>query len=283
MGIVYSFLAVSFSLTVAQILKITENKSLRVLPVLVINYAVATLIGIPTSPAKSVFQSSYPPVLIIIAVIIGVLFIANLFVYSKSIDANGMGVSIASMRLSLAIPVGVSLFVYSEELSVIKISGVLLSFVALLLLVPRLSFKKVSTSTKASLLILIFFFTGISDSGLKIFEQEFGTSFPESLFLSIVFFSAFILGLFILIKNKELHFNTKELLLGTLLGLANHYSVYFVISALQELPGAQVFPIVNLAIVIGGALIGVLYWKDSHSKKQWIGLAIACISITLLV
>lgn len=283
MGILYLFLAVFFSLTVAQILKTIENKSYRILPVLVINYAVAALIGISTSPSKSIFQSSYSPVLIIIAVIIGALFIANLFVYSKSIDANGMGVSIATMRLSLAIPVGVSLFFYSEELSTIKMSGIILSFLALLLLVPSFNFKKVSMGTKASLFVLIFFITGISDSGLKIFEQEFTPQFPESLFLSIVFSSSFLIGFIVLIKNKALHFNKYEILLGALLGLANHYSVYFVISALQELPGAQVFPIVNLAIVIGGALIGVMYWKDSHSKKQWIGLLVACFSIILLV
>lgn len=283
MGMTYLALSAFFSLSVAQVLKVLEIRSIRVMNVLVINYFVAVAISI-YSTEWDTFDSSFAMAPIWIhAGILGVLFIANFVVYSKSIDKNGMGVSIAAMRMSLVFPILLSLIVYNEPVSIPLILGIILSFIALFLLVPKLK-KDHKIGVKITMLpIMLFFISGITDVGLKVFEQEFSRLMTESQFLAGLFFFAFLTGLSILSARKQLNFTLKEFLYGIVLGVVNLYSSYFILLALKELPGSIVFPVANLSIVFIGTFIGIFIWKDKLVSKQWIGLGLASISIFLLL
>lgn len=283
MGFLFLALSAIFSLSIAQVLKFVEIKSLRVLNVLVINYLVAVLISIfSTDWAGFSVQTGFIPILIHSA-ILGFLFIANFLIYSKSIDKNGMGISIAAMRMSLVFPILLSLFIYNEQFTVGLIIGILLSFISLILLVPSIK-KSRSVQLKFAILpVLLFFISGITDSGLKIFEREFSMLFDESQFLASLFFFAFLTGTIILFIRKQLTFTWKEWAYGTVLGVVNLYSSYFILMALKDIPGSVVFPLTNLSIVFVGTFIGVIFWKDRPDNRQWIGLALASISIFLLV
>jgi drug/metabolite transporter (DMT)-like permease len=283
MGFFFLALSAIFSLSVAQVLKFVEIKSLRVLNVLVINYLVAVLISIfSTDWSGFSDQKGLLPILIHSA-ILGFLFIANFLIYSKSIDKNGMGISIAAMRMSLVFPILLSLFIYDENASVGLIVGIFLTFISLILLVPSIKKDRNVQLKFAVLPILLFFISGITDSGLKIFEREFSLIFDESQFLASLFLFAFLTGAVILFIRRQLTFNLKEILYGTVLGVVNLYSSYFILMALKEIPGSIVFPVANLSIVFVGTFIGVIFWKDRPDNKQWIGLFLASISIFLLV
>lgn len=283
MGFIFLSLSAFFSLSVAQVLKVIEIKSLRVLNVLVINYLVALVISLFSTDWNGFSdQTGLIPVLLHSA-ILGFLFIANFLVYSKSIDKNGMGISIAAMRMSLVFPILLSLLVYKEDSSTGLIIGILLTFVSLYLLVPSLKKDRRTQLKFAVLPVLLFIISGITDSGLKVFESEFSILFDESQFLASLFFFAFLTGGVILFVRSQLNFKWKELIYGTLLGVVNLYSSYFILMALKKLPGSIVFPVANLSIVFVGTFIGVIFWKDRPDKKQWAGLILASISIFLLV
>jgi len=283
MGFIFLALSALFSLTVAQVLKLIEIKSLRVLNVLVINYFVAVLISVfSTDWAGFSEQTGFVPVLIHSA-FLGFLFIVNFLIYSKSIDKNGMGISIAAMRMSLVFPILLSLLIYDEEVTSGLVIGIILTFVSLILLVPSVKKNRKVQLKFAVLPIMLFIISGVTDSGLKIFEREFSIIFNESQFLASLFFFAFATGALILFVRKQLFFKWKELVYGILLGVVNLYSSYFILVALKEIPGSIVFPVANLSIVFVGTFIGVIFWKDRPDKRQWIGLALASISIVLLV
>ncbi len=283
MGFLFLFLSAAFSLSVAQILKIVETKSTRVLQILVINYLVAVIISVFSADWSNIsHQVKYIPIWIH-AAFLGVLFIVNFMIYSKSIDKNGMGVSIAAMRMSLVFPILLSLFIYYEKISIGLVLGIILSFVALILLVPASGPDKKIQFKFAVLPALLFFISGITDSGLKVFEQEFSMLIDESQFLTALFFFAFLTGALVLISRNQFRFTFKEVSYGVVLGVVNLYSSYFILLSLKHIPGSVVFPVANLAIVFAGTLLGVLYWKDKPLKRQWIGLLVASISIVLLV
>lgn len=283
MGFTFLFLSAIFSLSVAQVLKLIEIKSLRVLNVLVINYLVAVLISIFSTDWSGFSEQRSLVPIVIHSGILGVLFIANFLVYSKSIDKNGMGISIAAMRMSLVFPILLSLLIYNEELKSGLVLGIIFTFVALLLLIPSVK-KDHKVQLKFAILpIFLFIISGVTDSGLKIFEQEFSGLFDESQFLASLFFFAFLTGTLILFIRKQLYFRWKEVGYGIVLGAVNLYSSYFILMALKEIPGSIVFPLVNLSIVFVGTFIGVIFWKDRPDKRQWTGLVLASISIFLLV
>jgi multidrug transporter EmrE-like cation transporter len=46
--------------------------------------------------------------------------------------------------------------------------------------------------------------------------------------------------------------------------------------------GSVVFPVHNASVVMLTALSGVLFFKEKFSKRQWLGVAIAIISVILI-
>lgn len=286
MGLLFIFLSISCSLSIAQILKMAENQKLNIMKILVCNYLAGFLISFFNSSEFSLWPSTHPEInfwLVGLAILLGIIFIANMVVYSKSIDKVGMGVSIAAMRMSLIFPIGASLFLFGEVIGSFKYVGIVLAMGSLLLMVPRIRSKSITGLSDAWLPVLIFLMTGLADTGLKVYEQLYGSLISEDLFISGVFFSAFIVGSGILIQRKEWSFNIKEIGYGIATGVVNLYSSIFLLYALKMMPGSVVFPLVNVSLVVLGTFIGILVWKDHPSKKQWAGLMIAVISIFILL
>ncbi len=283
MGFVFLFISAGFSLSVAQILKFVEVKDARVLQILVINYLIAVILSSFSADWSDISNQVNLLPIWIHAAILGILFILNFVIYSKSIDENGMGISIAAMRMSLVFPILLSLIFYNESISVYLIIGIILSFIALILLIPDLRKNNRIQFKFASLPVLLFIISGVTDSGLKVFEQEFSFLVDESQFLSALFFFSFATGSIILLIRNQFNFKWKEILYGTVLGIVNLYSSFFILLALKEIPGSIVFPLANITIVFAGTFIGVYFWKDKILKRQWAGLLVASISIILLV
>lgn len=257
-----------------------------VMQILVVNYAAAFLISLFTSTeifSPNLKVAGYENWLYVLIFVLGIVFIANMVVYSRSIHRVGMGVSIAAMRMSLIFPIGVSLFVFGESISVIKYGGIFLALASLLLMLPKIKKTNLPGLSDAWLPLLIFFMTGFADTGMKVYEELLVDQISENLFLAGVFFISFLTGMGILIKRKSLRFTIKEVGYGIAIGVVNLYTSIFLIYALKLMPGSVVFPLVNVTLVVLGTIIGIYIWKDQPTKKQWIGLLIAIFSIILLL
>lgn len=283
MGYFFIALSVCSSLIIAHFLKLSERSESRVLNVLSINYLTAACIGFSISEYETPLFSDDSLPVIIIALLLGIIFIVNLFVYSSSIDKIGMGISITAMRISLVIPIFVSLFIYNENISYLGYAGMGLVLISLYLLIPQTKEKEPLRFKAALYPILIFLFSGFIDVMLKVFEREYNHILSEYTFLGFIFLSAFISGIFMLLRKKELSFKPKEIFYGIIIGIANLYSSFFLLLALKEMSGSMVFSLTNISIVLIGTIIGVLVWKDRLTMKQKTGLIGASLSILLLI
>jgi drug/metabolite transporter (DMT)-like permease len=273
------------SVVIAHFLKVTESQYLNTIRVLTVNYLVASTlafsytynIGVQEIDVEILFQP------LLLSVGVGIIFIANFFIYSKSVYHNGVGISIAAMRISLIIPVILSVIWYLESLTYTQWAGVLLVFVILLLLIPQKN-KVIYRSFKAGwLLILLFIGTGIGDASMKIYEVEYSGIIGKEFFMGIVFLVSFFAGLCVTAYKKSWKFSRKEVLLGISIGIPNLLTSLFLIEALQLMNGAIVYSSVNVLTVLGGTLLGVICWKDKFSTVQWIGIFLTLISIFLLI
>ena len=283
----YLFLILSSvcSLTIAHLLKVTETKNLRTLNTLTVNYIVAAifafLVGYESNTGSAFV--SYSAILFMFCIIVGAFFIGNFVAYSKSVHTNGVGITIAAMRLSLLIPVVISIYWYAEYLSGLKIVGILGVFGAMLLLIPKKNHIKIGSISASWLLILIFVLSGFADASLKIYEEEFSSNLNELTFMGLVFLGAFIIGLIVALLRKGPLVTKKEALLGAAIGIPNLYSSIFLIYALGGISGSVAYPIVNILNVLGGTFLGLIIWNDQVSTKQWMGIATAVIAILLLI
>lgn len=284
-GWLFILLCAAVSVLVAHILKIVENRELNTVRVLTINYAVAAGAAVALSGSGAIselYVTGGVPVAGL-AVLVGIFFIANFFIYSKSVFRNGVGISIAAMRLSLIIPVLVSVFWYSEPITFWQWTGTGLVFATLFLLMPVRSGTFHQTFPAALLLVLLFLCTGVGDAALKIYEEEFTGLLQKELFMGMVFFCSFLTGTAVVLFGEGPRFTRQEVGLGIVLGIPNLYTAIFLIEALERMNGAIVYAAVNVLTVLGGTVLGYVFWGDKLSKAQWAGIFLTLGAVFLLV
>jgi len=280
----YIGLSAGCSVLIAHLLKITEVKKLRTLPTLTANYFFAAVIafgiGMSQGGAWNLFNHPY---FLLFSGFVGAFFIGNFLMYSKSVHANGVGVTIAAMRVSLLVPVLISIYFYQESISWATASGIVLVIGAMVLLIPKKESIKIGGFDAGWLLVFIFLVAGFADASLKVYEEEFSLQIHELIFMSYVFGAAFFIGVIAMIFKKESFFSAKEAGLGAIIGIPNLYSSIFLIYALAQIDGAIAYPLVNTLSVGAGAALGFWIWKDTVSPLQWIGIAVAVLAIVLLL
>lgn len=285
-GWIFIFLSSLCSVLIVHFLKIIEHKKLDTIRVLTVNYLIATVTAFLISLRHSELpyadgNSMVLPVLL--AVVVGIIFIINFFIYSKSVFYNGVGISVAAMRISLIVPVLLSTIIYLELLEFRQWMGVLLVFCTLFLLIPNKRKMMREPFSAAWLLVLLFILTGIGDASLKIYEAEFSQVLVKEYFMGLVFLTAFFVGITFLALKKNWKFSQTEVLLGAGIGIPNLLASIFLIEALERLNGAVVYSSANVLTVFGGTLLGIYMWKDRFTKFQWAGLFLTVVTIILLV
>lgn len=284
-GWIFIFLSSVCSVLIAHFLKVTEFKKLSTTKVLTVNYVVASLVAFlsPVGGAALDFQlqSAWPA--LVLAIVVGFIFIANFFIYSKSVSKNGVGISVAAMRMSLLIPVLLSTIWYLELMSTRQWFGFVTVIVALFLLLPNKRRMLREPKSAAWLLVLLFLGTGLGDGSLKIFEVDFSSYLTKKQFMGTVFMSATLIGFFVVLIKGDLSFSRQELGMGILVGIPNLYSAIFLIEALEVMNGAIVYSIVNTLTVLGATVLGMIRWGDIVTPVQWAGIAATLLSILLLM
>ena len=101
--------------------------------------------------------------------------------------------------------------------------------------------------------------------------------------MSVVFASAFLVGVATAVFRSGLSFKSREIAFGALIGIPNLFSTIFLIWAFAWLDGSVVYPSVNILVVVAGALVGLIVWKDRVTKNQWLGMALAVAAIAIML
>ncbi|MBO6762741.1 MAG: hypothetical protein JJ909_17430, partial [Roseivirga sp.] len=212
--------------------------NINTLPAIVVNYGVCVITGtlyVGTTAISSEFapNSSW----FISAIILGLIFISTFFLMAHTTQVRGVSVATVASKMSLAIPVVFSLFVFKyalNELDTWNYIGIGLAFVSIWL-VSRKANKTAEVRLTFKFLLLpmsIFFLGGLIDTYLNYVNHHFITEEIESIYPIFVFVSAFVTGCIVcLIKGVK--FGRKELIGGLCLGVPNYFSIYFNLKALS--------------------------------------------------
>lgn len=284
-GWVYILLSSAFSILIAHLLKVTEFRKIHTMRVLTVNYFVATVTAFATSESAGLpdFHQDGSLEAVLLGAITGFIFIANFFIYSKSVNYNGVGISVAAMRISLIIPVLLSTLWYLEYISVSQWTGVMVVFVTLFLLLPNKRKLLREPFSAGWLLVLLFLGTGVGDAALKVYESDFSGIWVKQQFMGVVFLTAFLIGMAVLIIRKNMRFTVQDIWMGAAVGIPNLYTSIFLIEALERMNGAVVYSAVNVITVLGATVLGIIRWGDRLKPLQWAGIVFTLISILLLI
>ena len=259
------------------------------LQAIIVNYFTAGTLSLIVAHNNDI-KISLPEIIystyIIPSLIIGFLFIVTFNLLAFGTQKIGIAISTVANKMSMIIPVIIGISLFSEKLGMFKLIGIALAISAIYMTSTKsgkLSFDK----KFLPIILLIFFGQGMADGTLS-WAQKFSINDENTpLFFASVFLIAGILGSVFLIyetiKNGfKLEF--KNLIWGVALGIPNYLTLHFFVRSLQSpiFESSQVFPIVNMGVIVLTALAGILLFREKLSFFNWGGILVAVLAISLI-
>lgn len=262
--------------------------SINTLQAIVVNYFVACTCGI-IGYQNSIEISAIPKYdWFYYTVALGALFIIVFNLMATTTQRSGLSVVSVATKMALVIPIGFGLWYYQEPLGPFKAIGIILALAAVYLVSVKNRSGVILQNRNLMFPVLVFFGSGLIDTSLNFLQNDFikdKSLIP--LFSSTIFMTAGVIGIMVLVVQKikgVLFLEYKNIIAGVVLGIPNYFSIYFLVKALRSnlLDSSGIFTINNVAIVIISTLLGIVFFKEQLSSKNWIGIILAVISIALV-
>ena len=270
LGILFLILALLSSLSVALVLRWSEERSHNRLAVIATNYVSAALLALA-------FGSSEPGILpapaFLLGVGLGFLFLAGFLVFGAALLRQGMAASVTMGRISLVIPVGAAMIFFKESPSVGELTALALVLVVIWV-------WEGGRNWPAPILLLLFFIFGLTNLLMKILTVYFpGVSGNH--FLAVVFGTALAVSTGVR-WLRRVPLNKNEFQGGLILGVPNFFSAYFLVRSLERLPAYVVFPVIDVGVIVLSALAGILLFGERQERRKWFCLLLAVAALFLL-
>lgn len=277
----FLILSILCSVIVGVIFKITRKYNANPIQVVAFNYVFALLLCYFTfNPDITQVDGSAPWSLYIgIGVLLPIVF---LFLIA-SIKHMGIVKTDAAQRLSLFIPILAAWFIFKEDFNSYKVIGLLIGFVALLLILKR---QSVNTENKWIYPTVVLLGFGVIDILFK--QIALYTTLPYTTSLFVVFDISLAISLLVVVYEtvlKKVKLQAKNILFGALVGLFNFGNILFYLKAHKAFSDnpSTVFAGMNMGVIILGSLVGLLFFKEKLSKINFIGIFLALIAIVFIV
>ncbi len=277
----YIFLSICCSVTVSVMLKLARRYQIDVYQAITWNYSAALLLTwIFLHPHFSQLANSSLAIYFVLGVLLPSLFL----VIAASVKYSGIVRTDVAQRLSLFIPVLSSFLLFSEKPDLVKIVGISIGFLALICLIPFNQKRSVRRRSSFSWFYLMLIFLGMGVIDILLKQVAKVNNLSSSLF--IVFSLAFavsLLGLLYQVSTKRMRFSWPHIPIGWLLGTANFGNILFFIKAHQTLSDrpSYVFSSMDVGVIVLGASIGLLVFKEKLSWLNVSGIALGLVAILI--
>ena len=284
---IYLLLSILASTIIFIIFKLFEKFQINIFQAIVVNYCIAFTTGI-LSYNGTITISQLPNLdWFYYTLILGALFIIVFNLMAITTQKSGLSVVSVATKMSVVVPVLFGLLYYNESLGTVKLIGIAIALIAVYLTSNK-SNQGITVNRKSIVLpILVFIGSGIIDTSIKFLEDTYVANNDVPLFSAIIFLAAAIIGfIFIIIQiiRGSFNFEFKNIIAGICLGVPNYFSIYFLVKTLRSdiLESSGIFAINNVSIVALSTFAGIFIFKEKLIRKNWIGIALAILSIILI-
>ena len=280
----------TFSMMI-MLFKYFEKIGVNNLIAITLNYFTAGILALSSYLTEnSIYElrSNINSNLVIIGLIVGGLFVITFNLYAYSAQKIGITLSTVSNKMSMVIPILIGIILFKEEITFFKILGIFLALGAIVFSSKEDKKSKKLSKTNIIILFLLFIGQGLADGILNWGQRNILNSENMNLFFTMIFLSAgFAGGLYSIfkIKTSNLVMDKKSILWGITLGIPNYLTLlYFIRSLKNELFSSyQVFPIVNIGVIVMCTILSVIIFKEKVSIFKWIGVGFGILAISLIL
>lgn len=290
MNIIYLTIHILFAIGMFLSLKIINSKSVNKFQAITVNYVVAFILTLIAyeKPVYEAFEAMTQPMLFS-SLWVGFLFILSFILMSFSTINAGIGITTALNKMAVVIPVLVGVFYLGQRDSIIlKAIGILLAIISFLLILFKENGDNRLKLKSLLLPLSVFLVSGLIDTSMEVVNHKYvNTENPQELFLMGIFATASLLGIVTILFDLKKNRNTSELsfkpiIWGSVMGIFNFLVSKMILVNVGLMGGSVVFPVHNASVVMLTALAGVLFFKEHFTKKQWIGVVVAIVSVLMI-
>ncbi len=273
------------------IFKSIDRFNIPSLPIIVINYLVATILGFAINPGKTRMAEILHMEWLPASVVIGIMFIIMFFLVAFSSRQAGISVTTVASKMSVIFPIVFSLIIdQQDQVTPMKAAAIActLAGVALTVFKPREDRPNLAVMY---IPLLLFLGMGIVDSLVKYAQHNHVNNQETALFSAVLFLNAFVSGILVLLFFPKylVHFRKPAVWgWGLLLGGVNFGSIFFLVMALNHIsPGGSgidssvIFGVNNTGIVALSVLAGLLIFRERLLPVNWFGIALSAIALIL--
>lgn len=276
-----SYLTLSF--------KICEKYGVSVFQAIVFNYLICVITGSVVNGSFPVGSETLHTLWFRWACVMGVLFIAIFNIIALTTQTISVAVASVANKLSLIIPVILSVWLYHESVKIWQLFGIILALIAVILTCyqPTVSEQKSSSiknKWKYILPFVLFLGSGLLDSLINHVQKTYVSPTNSNAYLISGFLSAATIGTTILLiqyLRKKQVFEFKNLLAGILIGIPNYFSIWCLVHFLKESPwqSSASIPVNNMGIVLFSSVVAWGLFKERLLIINWIGIILSGVAI----
>ena len=281
---IYVLLSVVCSVLVSVLLKLARRFDIDVGQAIAWNYVVASVLtAVVLQPSWMTLRAPAAPWLALAA--LGILLPTIFLALAASVRHAGIVRSDTAQRLSLLLSLLAAFALFGEQLTGVKALGIVLGLLALLCMVWRGGHGARNGGAAGWLYpLLVFGGFGVIDILFKrvaLAGVPLGTSLQAMFALALLV--AFALQLWRRVQDQT-RFTARSALAGVLLGLANFGNILFYLRGHRALPQhpALVFASMNIGVVVLGALVGLLLFRERLSRLNLGGVVLALLAIGVI-
>ena len=278
-------LSITCSTLIFVIFKLFDKFKIDTFQAIVFNYFTAFACGILLYGNEWTPAAMNNTTWIYFAIICAILFISLFFLMGTSSQKNGVAITSVAVKMSMAFSILLMILLYSEEVTVLKLSGIVLAFLGIYLVSSPS--KSGQRSSALWMLAVLFIGSGFLDFSINYIQKSVLTDLTPSVFSAISLGMAGVLGsLFLLVKliRKQSTLAIKNVIGGLILGIPNYFSIYLLMLSYKSTGWADstVLAVTNVSVVLFSAIIGFIIFKEQSTVKKLLGLAAALIAIGIL-
>ena len=272
--------------------KVCEKYRINIFQAIVFNYITCVITGSFVNGSFPVNEEAVATPWFKWACVMGVLFVSIFNIMGLTTQKISVAVASVANKLSLIIPVVVSVYLYHETVQGWKLAGVLLALMAVVLTCyqskeQKGGKEKIERKWEYLLPFILFVGSGVLDALINHVQKQYVTEENKNAFLISGFLAAAVIGSILLIiqycRGRQ-KFLLKHLIAGIIIGIPNYFSIWCLVRYLKVSPwqSSASIPVNNMGIVLFSSVVAWLLFKEKLSKINWAGIVLSLVAIYLI-
>ena len=265
-------------------LKHAKNNQQRLNPIGFVNYLAAFCISVWALSLKQDF--AFSKLTLALGVTNGVTYAIGFELFTIGIRLSGVVITVAIVRLSIVIPILVSMLFWQEIPNLWQSIGLLLTFLAIPLLSQREkepidkwtpSRPEINQGLGFAVVITILLVTGISRLTMKAFNEMCPID-EKSFYMTLLFGVCTVVYLGVCLHQRVWP-NWWEAFYGVLIGACNIGGSWALLVALDKVSALIAFPMSSSGGVLFTMFVGMVFLRERLSRTSLIGALLAMIAL----